>query len=88
MTQYTDHMKPEDMDREAWGRRCADELQNVIHYEGARSIAAFIATPVGCGSDYGLFAPPSYWERVREICDDNDVNLIADEVVTGFGRTG
>jgi len=88
VAQYTDYMKPEDVDRDAWGRRCTDELQKIIHYEGARSIAAFIATPVGCGSDYGLFAPPSYWERVREICDDNDVHLIADEVVTGFGRTG
>ena len=45
-------------------------------------------TPVGCGSDYGEVAPREYWQAVREICDRHDVLLIADEVVTGFGRTG
>ena len=48
--------------------------------------AAFIATPIGCGSDYGLVAPAKYWQEVRRICDENNVLLIADEVVTGFGR--
>ncbi|HEX2464784.1 MAG TPA: aspartate aminotransferase family protein [Thermoanaerobaculia bacterium] len=68
--------------------RFAEELEVAIHHTGAQQIAAFIATPVGCGSDYGEVAPREYWQAVREICDRHDVLLIADEVVTGFGRTG
>jgi len=86
--QYTDVGRPADVDRDEWGRRCAEELAHILHYEGAGTVAAFIATPVGVGSDYGLFAPDSYWQTIRQICDDNNVLLIADEVVTGFGRTG
>ena len=88
IAQYSDRECPQDMDREEWGRQCAMELAKVIHYEGAGTVAAFIATPVGVAADYGLFAPTSYWQTLREICDENDVLLIADEVVTGFGRTG
>ena len=88
MQQYSDYRKPPAMDRNEWARQCADELAQVIYYAGADNVAAFIATPVGCGSDYGLFAPPRYWQEVRRICDENNVLLIADEVVTGFGRTG
>ena len=86
--QYDDHARPGDVERDEWGRQCAMELARAIHYEGAGTVAAFIATPVGVASDYGLFAPTSYWETIREICDENDVLLISDEVVTGFGRTG
>jgi adenosylmethionine-8-amino-7-oxononanoate aminotransferase len=54
---------------------------------GPDSIAAFIAEPVqGAG---GVIVPPEqYWPRLREICDRYGILLIADEVVTGFGRTG
>lgn len=38
--------------------------------------------------DYGLVPPASYWREIRRICDEHNVLLIADEVVTGFGRTG
>jgi adenosylmethionine-8-amino-7-oxononanoate aminotransferase len=66
---------------------CADEIAAAIEREGADTVAAVIGEPVhGAG---GVIPPdPSYWPRVREICDRNDVLLIADEVITGFGRTG
>jgi adenosylmethionine-8-amino-7-oxononanoate aminotransferase len=51
-------------------------------------VAAFIAEPV-VGSTGGALAPPAeYWPRVAEICRKHDVLLIADEVMSGFGRTG
>jgi len=86
--QYSDFRKPQDMDRDEWAVACAGELAQAIFYAGADNVAAFIATPIGCGSDYGLVAPAKYWQEVKRICDENNVLLIADEVVTGFGRTG
>jgi adenosylmethionine-8-amino-7-oxononanoate aminotransferase len=55
--------------------------------EGAETVAAFIAEPVqGAG---GVIVPPAdYFGRIREICAKYDVLFIADEVITGFGRTG
>ena len=67
---------------------CADALEEVIVREGPESVAAFIAEPV-VGSTAGALAPPpDYWPRVAEICRRHGVLLIADEVMTGFGRTG
>jgi adenosylmethionine-8-amino-7-oxononanoate aminotransferase len=62
-------------------------LEEAILREGADTVAAFIAEPVqGAG---GVIVPPDdYFPRVREICDEYDVLFIADEVITGFGRTG
>lgn len=62
-------------------------LRREIVHHGAGTIAAFIAEPVqGAG---GMHQPPqSYWTRVRQLCDENDILLISDEVVTGFGRSG
>jgi len=69
------------------GIRCARYIADVIEKEGPENIAAFMAEPVlGVG---GMIAPPpEYWPMVREICTGYDVLLIADEVMTGFGRTG
>ena len=66
---------------------CADDIEQVILQEGPETVAAVIAEPVhGAG---GVIPPtPGYWPRLREICDRHDVLLIADEVITGFGRTG
>ncbi|MFC1958903.1 aspartate aminotransferase family protein [Chloroflexota bacterium] len=67
--------------------QCAQFLARVIEKEGSENIAAFIAEPEqGVG---GMIAPPpEYWLLVREICTKYAVLLIADEVMTGFGRTG
>ncbi len=63
-------------------------LEEVIRAEGADSVAAFIAEPIG-GSSTGASVPrPDYYKRIRDICDRHDVLFIADEVLCGAGRTG
>jgi adenosylmethionine-8-amino-7-oxononanoate aminotransferase len=67
---------------------CADELEYALRQVGAENVAAFIAEPV-VGATLGAApATPGYFERVREICDRYGILFIADEVMTGFGRTG
>jgi adenosylmethionine-8-amino-7-oxononanoate aminotransferase len=65
----------------------ADALEEAIVREGAGTVAMFLAEPViGVG---GVITPPDdYFPRVREICDRHEVLFAADEVITGFGRTG
>lgn len=68
--------------------RCAHQVEEAIKRIGPESIAAFLAEPI-VGSTVGALTPPDeYWPIVREICDRYDILLIADEVMTGFGRTG
>ncbi|GHE00104.1 aminotransferase [Defluviimonas sp. 20V17] len=66
---------------------CAAELEKLIEAEGADTIAAFIGEPVlGTG---GIVPPPAgYWEAIQKVLKKHDILLIADEVVTGFGRLG
>jgi L-2,4-diaminobutyrate transaminase len=66
---------------------CVYELEQLIEREGADTIAAFIGEPaLGTG---GLVPPPAgYWEAIQKVLDKHDILLIADEVVTGFGRLG
>ncbi|MFN8571171.1 MAG: aspartate aminotransferase family protein [Gemmatimonadaceae bacterium] len=65
-----------------------DVLEEAILREGPDTIAAFIAEPVG-GSSTGATVPRAgYFSRIREICDRHDVLLVADEVLSGAGRTG
>ncbi len=66
---------------------CAEALEALIAREGADTIAAFIGEPVlGTG---GIVPPPAgYWAAIQEVLTRHDILLIADEVVTGFGRLG
>src|SRR5204863_9928753 len=66
---------------------CAEELEQAIQQCGPESIAAFIVEPV-VGATSGAPPPAGYLKRIREICDQHDILLIADEVLTGGGRTG
>ena len=74
-------------DPEELTAHCIRQLEDQIALLGAQTIAALIAEPVqGAG---GVIVPPRYyWKRLREVCDRHGILLIADEVVTGFGRTG
>jgi adenosylmethionine-8-amino-7-oxononanoate aminotransferase len=66
---------------------CAHEIEEAILGEGEGKVAALIAAPIAVGTR--VTAPPSeYWPAVREICDRHNVLWIADEAITGIGRTG
>ncbi len=67
---------------------CVEDLEAMIHQEGPDSVAAFIAEPVVGATLGAVPAVPGYWKRAREICTKHNVLLIADEVMTGIGRTG
>lgn len=69
------------------GIQCAQFLAEFIEKEGPASVAAFIAEPEQ-GTAGMIAPPPEYWPMVRKICTEYNVLLIADEVMTGFGRTG
>ncbi len=77
----------ESLDEEAFASRCAERLEALIEQEGADTIAAFIGEPIlGTG---GIVPPPkTYWEKIQAVLKKHDILLIADEVVTGFGRMG
>lgn len=76
-------LKPENCNCE-----CADELEKTILYEGPDSVSAFIVEPI-VGATAGCLVPKDgYFQKIRAICDKYDVLLIADEVMTGVGRTG
>jgi adenosylmethionine-8-amino-7-oxononanoate aminotransferase len=67
--------------------RCAQAIEDIIVAEGADTVAAVIAEPISLSA--GVAIPGDrYWPMLREICDRHGVLLIADEVITGFGRTG
>jgi taurine--2-oxoglutarate transaminase len=67
--------------------RCAESIEEVIMYETPETVAAVLVESV-VGSN-GLIVPPDgYMQKLREICTKNHVLLIADEVMSGFGRTG
>lgn len=70
------------------GQAAADLLEEAILREGPETVAAFIAEPVQGGGGGILVPQDDYFPRIREICDRYDVLLIADDVITGFGRTG
>ncbi len=83
----TRYRNPFGMEEEAYFELCATYLEREIELQGPDTVSAFIGEPVMQAN--GVQVPSRhYWERVREICDKHGVLLIADEVITGFGRTG
>ena len=69
------------------GIQCAQEFEKLIQFENPETISAIIAEPVSISA--GNIVPvPEYYPMLREICDKYGILLIADEVITGFGRTG
>jgi adenosylmethionine-8-amino-7-oxononanoate aminotransferase len=67
---------------------CADELDRLLTREGSDDVAAFIFEPI-VGATLGAVVPPEgYIQRIAEICRRHGILLIADEVMTGMGRTG
>ena len=70
------------------GLRCATQLEREIRRIGKQYVAAFIAEPIVGSSIGACVAPDEYWGIIRDICDRYDVLLIADEIMTGMGRTG
>ena len=79
---------PYNLEEANCGYLCAHELETAIGRIGADHIAAFIAEPV-IGAAGGAIAPPKdYYKVIKKICENNDILFIADEVMTGCGRTG
>ncbi|MGE7878562.1 aspartate aminotransferase family protein [Peribacillus muralis] len=79
---------PLQLDPHTCGMACASELEASIRRIGSDNIAAFIAEPV-IGAAGGAIVPPDgYFQKLKNICEENDILFIADEVMTGFGRTG
>ena len=76
-----------ELSADEFGVQQAHLLEETIRQLGSENVAAFIGEPVqGAG---GVIIPPdTYWPEIQRICDHNDILLIADEVITGFGRLG
>jgi len=73
---------------ESCSLQCAKALENEILAQGPDSVAAFIAEPISGMSLCAAEPHPEYFREIRRICDEYDVVMIMDEVMTGFGRTG
>ena len=78
---------PQGMNEASFAQYCADKLEEMILAEGPDTVAAFIGEPVlGTG---GIVPPPAgYWQAIQAVLEKYDILLIADEVVTAFGRLG
>jgi adenosylmethionine-8-amino-7-oxononanoate aminotransferase len=74
-------------DAKAFGQWAADRIAEAIEFEGPSTVAAVFLEPVQ-NAGGSITAPPGYFERVREICDEYDVLLVSDEVICAFGRIG
>jgi adenosylmethionine-8-amino-7-oxononanoate aminotransferase len=79
---------PENSQYPACNIACAYRLKETIQMVGEEYISAFIAEPVVGAAAGAVVPPPEYYKIIREICDEFDILFIADEVMTGFGRTG
>jgi beta-alanine--pyruvate transaminase len=69
------------------GVELADDLQRIVDLHGADTIAALIVEPIA-GAGGVILPPEGYLQRLRDLCTANDILLIFDEVITGFGRLG
>lgn len=68
-------------------RECISHIETVIRFEGPENVAALLVE--GVSGTSGILVPPDdYWPSLRELCDRYGILLIADEVMSGFGRTG
>ncbi|MEM6622054.1 MAG: aspartate aminotransferase family protein [Pseudomonadota bacterium] len=81
-------LQDEGEDDEAFALRMADKLEEELQRLGPETVIAFIAETVGGATAGAIHGPPSYLQRIREICDRHGVLLILDEVMCGMGRTG
>ena len=81
------HRKVDECNQERnWS--CVKDIENLIIEVGSEQISSFIAEPI-IGSQLGAVSPPDqYFKEIRRLCDEYNIILIADEVMTGFGRTG
>jgi adenosylmethionine-8-amino-7-oxononanoate aminotransferase len=72
--------------------RCAsfhlERLEEAIGVTGPERVAAFVAEPIGGATSGAAVPPEGYWDEIAEVCRRHGVLIIADEVMTGFGRTG
>ncbi len=84
----TCYLDRDNLDDKACGLKYAEMLRDEILQQGADTVLGFIMEPIGGASTGALVAPDSYYTRIREICDEFDILLIYDEVMTGAGRTG
>ncbi|HYO77427.1 MAG TPA: aminotransferase class III-fold pyridoxal phosphate-dependent enzyme, partial [Thermoanaerobaculia bacterium] len=84
---YRSHLYRDGDTDEEFTRRCLDELEETIQYEGGHTIAAiFVETITGTN---GVIIPPDgYMQGLRAICDKHGILLVCDEVMCGLGRTG
>jgi len=95
LLQHTPHIQPAycyrcpfKLQPEACSLECATDLEKTILYEGPDSVSAFMAEPIVGATAAALVPREGYFQKIREICDRYDVLFIADEVMTGMGRTG
>jgi L-2,4-diaminobutyrate transaminase len=79
--------KEKNSDDTKFVNKLAEDLENLILAEGPETIGAFIAEPIMAGGGV-LIPPPGYFEKIQAILSKYEILFIADEVVTGFGRTG
>jgi adenosylmethionine-8-amino-7-oxononanoate aminotransferase len=84
----TCYLDRDNLSHEERGRRYAEYLRDEIIRQGPETVLAFIMEPVGGASTGALVAPDSWYARIEEICREYGILLIADEVMTGAGRTG
>lgn len=82
------YLERDNLTDEERGLKFAEALRDKIEEIGPKRALAFIMEPVGGASTGALVAPDSYYQRIRDICDEYGVLLIYDEVMTGVGRTG